>query len=129
MQAQQVVAALQRIAAVAVEVEPRAPGDQNALAARPAVERPLEKAAPGPVLVNLVEDPQAPGGQFAPQDPLAVRGDVPVEIARGGAGQGSRKRGLADLARPGDERHLARQVAPQLGQKIAGGPGHADNVP
>ena len=62
MQAQEVIAALQRVAAEAVEVEARAARDQDALAAAPAVVEALQVPAPGAVLVDLVEDPQPRGG-------------------------------------------------------------------
>ncbi len=123
------VAALQRIATVTVIVESRASGYQNALAARPAVERPFEESAPGLVLVNFVEDPQFACRQFASQDPLPVFGDVPVQVAGGGTGKALRKRGLADLAWPGDKNHLSLEIAPDLRQQIAGSAGHYRSVP
>jgi hypothetical protein len=52
----------------------------HARAARPAVAEPLQVIAPAAVLVDLVEDPQRPCGQFALEDPLPLRCDVPVEV-------------------------------------------------
>jgi len=112
------VTALQRIAAEAVQVEPPAAGDEDLLAARPAVVEPLQVIAPAAVLVDLVEDPQPSRRQLAAQDVLAVRGDVPVQVGRACARQAERERGLADLARSGDERHLAREVGAQRGGEV-----------
>jgi hypothetical protein len=66
--------------------------------------------------VYFVEDPQFAHGQFASQDPLPVFGDVPVQVAGGGTGKALRKRGLADLAWPGDKNHLSLEIAPDLRQ-------------
>ena len=58
MQAQQVVAALERVAAEVVHVEARASGHQDTHAFRPCVIQTLQVVAPAPVLVDLVEHPQ-----------------------------------------------------------------------
>jgi hypothetical protein len=61
---------------------------------------------------------QGGGGKLAPQDALAVLGSVPVQISRAGAGKRQRKRGLPYLPWTGDEDHLAREVAPNLGCQV-----------
>src|SRR5688500_3549335 len=68
MQAQQVVAALERIASKAVEVQSRTASDQDLLTARAAIEQPFEEIPPGAVLMEFVEYPQLRGGQFATED-------------------------------------------------------------
>jgi hypothetical protein len=79
VKSKQVVAPLQRVAAVPVIVEPRAVRDENLLAAAAAVPGSLEIPPPEPVPVDLVEDPErrdrklpaeAPGGGSSP-DPRA----------------------------------------------------------
>jgi len=80
--------------------------------------------------VDLVEDPQLPRGKLAPQDALAMLDRVPVQIPRPRARQGKRQRGLADLARPGDEHHLAREVAPDRAGEVTRAAGrHAGTLP
>jgi len=68
--------------------------------------------------VDFVEDPERSGRQLAPQDTVAVPRDVPAEIGSARARQAERQRSLADLARAGDERHLAREVAPQCSGEV-----------
>ena len=119
VQPQQVVAALQRVAAEAVEVEPSAAGDEDALSAPTAVVQTLEIVAPAPVLVELVEHPELRGRQLPTQDALAVPGNVPVEVPGPSTGQAQRERRLADLARPGDEDHLPAQIFAELRQEVA----------
>ena len=111
MQAQQVVAALQGVAAVAVVVEPAAAGHQDARAAAAVVDA-LEEPAPAVELVQLVEDQQRRVREPAAQDRVAVVGDVPVQVARRVRQQAARQRGLAHLPRAGDEDHLPRQIGP-----------------
>ena len=59
-----------------------------------------------------------------------MRRDVPVEVGRARLRQAERERGLADLARAGDERHLARQVGAQRGGEVtrSGRSGHAATI-
>ena len=55
------IAALERIAAEPVEVEPAAAGHENPLAGSARVEEALQVVAPPVVLVDLVEDPELRG--------------------------------------------------------------------
>ena len=120
MQAKQVVAALERIASKAVEVQPRTSGDENLLPARAAIEQPLEEISPGAVLVELVEDPQLRGGQLATKNAFAMLGDIPVQVAGDSPWKALGESGLADLSRTRDEDHLLRQVATDLGREVTG---------
>src|SRR4029077_17431830 len=60
----QVISALKRISRIAIEVEPRTAGDEDALPFPAAVIKPLQVVAPQTVLVNLVEDPQRGGREL-----------------------------------------------------------------
>ena len=57
---------------MAVEVETRASRHQNPLALRATVVGTFQEAAPGSVLVDLVEDPHRCDGKLSLQDLLAV---------------------------------------------------------
>jgi hypothetical protein len=70
VQPREVIAPLEGVAAEAVEVEPRAARDEDALSPAPAVVEALEEAAPRAVLVDLVEHPQARRRELAAQDPI-----------------------------------------------------------
>ena len=124
VQAQEVVSPLERIAAEAIKVQPPAAGHEDLLPRRPVVEEALEVIPPGPVLVQLIEDPERRRRQLAPQDPLTVFGDVPVEVAGPRVGQAAREGGLADLPGAGNEHHLARQIAADLSMQVAGQRSH-----
>ena len=124
MQAQQVVAALQRIAAKAVHVEACAPGHQDPDAPRSRVIQALEVVAPAPVLVDLVEHPQSGRRQLAAEDALAMLCNVPVEVAGSRVRQRERKRGLADLTWPSYKHHLPGEIPPDLWREIAKPVGH-----
>ena len=121
MQPEQVVAALQGLATEAIEVESPAAGHQDALAAAAAVVEALEIVPPAPVPVDFVEHPERRRRELAAEDPLAALGHVPVQVALRGARDVERQRGLSDLTRPGDEDHLAGQVAGDLTQQVTGG--------
>jgi hypothetical protein len=86
MQAQMEVAALERIAAEAVEIQPCRAGDEGALFRSARVVQPLQVNAPAAELVDLVEEPEVARGQRVPEDRLAVRGDVLVQLAAGSGG-------------------------------------------
>jgi len=60
MQAQEVLAPLQRLAAVTEEVEARASRDQDALGRRPSVEDAFQERPPPPVLVTTMRTTQEP---------------------------------------------------------------------
>src|SRR5207249_2180831 len=90
VEAQEVVATLQGLPSVSIEVEPRAAGDEDLLPLGTAVEHALEKASPAAVLVELVEDEPACDRKLAPQDALAIAGHVPVEVADTRARQDAR---------------------------------------
>ena len=118
VQAQQVVASLQGVAAVTVVVEPAAAGDENAGPVLAVVEA-LEKAAPPVELVQLVEDQHRRVRQAAAQDRVAVIRDVPAQIARRVREQAARQGGLAHLPGTRDEHHLPFQIAADLAGQIA----------
>ena len=120
---EEVVAALQRVAAEAVEIEAGAARDQDPLARAPPVVQTLEPVPPAAVLVDLVEHPELRDRQLAPQDALAVLGHVPVEVPGLGTGDAPGQGRLADLPRSGDEDHLPRQVRLDLGHEIPRGHG------
>ena len=125
---QQVVAPLQGLPAVAVEVEPRAARDEDLLARCPAVEHAFEKRSPTAVLVKLVEDESAADRQLASEDTLAVARHVPVEVAHTRAGKRLGERGLPDLSRPGDEDHLAPKVTQDLRREVPAADRHVWSV-
>ena len=142
VQAEEMEAALQRIAAEAVGVEPGAAGHQDAspdlggggsldgwAAAAPGsrglpgntrVVETLQVVPPVPVLVDLVEHPQAGGGKLAPQDAFPVLRDVPVEVAGLGTGQAAGESRLSDLAGAGDKDHLPLEVSLDLVRQVPG---------
>src|SRR5688500_4109335 len=103
MQEKQVVAALEGIASITVEVEFRTSGDENPLAARAAVELARDEISAVSVLVELVEHPQFGGRQLTTQNPLAMFGNIPVQVACYSFWKALGERGLPDLPRPGDE--------------------------
>ena len=120
MQPQQVIAPLQGVAAEAEQLQPAAAGDKDALRLRAGVVQPFEEVPPAAVFVQLVEYPQVGGGQLPTQDALPMGGDVPVQIAGGGARQTPRQGRLADLAGARHEHHLACEVADHLSFKVTG---------
>ncbi|MFN9479803.1 MAG: hypothetical protein ACK6C0_10270 [Betaproteobacteria bacterium] len=68
------VAAPQRVAAVAVQIEPRAAGDENPALAAVLVVQPFQEIAPAAVLVQFVEKPVGGGRQLPGDERAAVRG-------------------------------------------------------
>jgi hypothetical protein len=119
VEAEEMVAALQRIASEPVQVQAPAARHQDALPGPAAVVDALEVVPPPPVLVDFVEHPEASARQAPPQDPFAVLRDVPVQVPGAAAGKREREGGLADLARPRHEDHLARQVLGDLRREVA----------
>lgn len=79
---QQVITALQRIAAETIEIKAPASGDQNLLPSRSLVEQSFEVVPPLAIFVELVEDPELRHRQLPAEDPLAVLRGVPAEIPR-----------------------------------------------
>ena len=128
MKPQQVIPPLKRIAPKPIEVEPAAARDQDPLSARPAVVNALQVVAPAPVLVDLVEEPEAAGRQLTLQDSLAMLGDVPVQVGLPRAGKAQGERRLADLARSGDEDHFPGEIPADLVGKIARARGHGRSL-
>src|SRR5437867_2844031 len=118
MQAEQVISSLQGIPAEAIDVEPSASGDEDLLSAWPSIVQTLEVVPPAPVLVDLVEDPEPARRQLALEDALAVLRDVPVQPRSLGSRQTQGQGGFSDLARSGQEDHLASEVLPDLGRKV-----------
>ncbi len=128
MESQQVIAPLQRVAAVTIEIEPAAAGGQNLLTFRTPVEEALQKAAPGAPLMDLVEDPDPACRQLALQNALAVGSNVPVEVARASARQASGEGGLPNLPRPGEEDHLPFEVGRDLRREVPLARAHAGRL-
>ena len=115
VQAVVVVAALQRVAAAPVDVEPGAARDEEAQALAVLVELALEPALPAAPLVQLVEhDQRVAAGPAGGADLPAVLAVVPAEVGAGlPASQDlARERRLADLPRAGEEDHLRPEVLP-----------------
>ena len=104
------IAPLERVTAVAVEVEARAPRDEDPLSAPACVVQPFQEPAPRAVLVDLVEDPEFGDWKLASQNSLAMLRDVPAQLAGLCAGQRSRERRLAHLSGAADEDHSLFQV-------------------
>ena len=129
-------AALERIAAEAVGVEPGAAGHQEAspdvggggsldgrtatapgqcgLPGNTRVVEALQVVPPIPVLVDLVEHPQAGCRKLAHQDAFPVLRDVPVEVAGLGTWQAAGESRLSDLPGAGDKDHLPLEVSLDL---------------
>ncbi len=121
VQAKEMEAALERVAAEPVGVEPGASDHEDPTLCRgPCVVQSFEVVPPVPVLVDLVEDPETAGREFAPQNVLAILRDVPVEVAIVRAGQAAGKRRLADLPGAGDEDHLPLEVSLDLIRQVPG---------
>ena len=117
---------MQGVACVSVEVEARAARDHDPLPGASAVEQAFQQVPPAPILVDLVEDPEARLREVAGEDPRAVGVDVPVEVAQA-ATQRFRERRLADLPRAVDEGHLRGEVPTNGGGQVAsGGEAHGD---
>ena len=128
MQPQEVVTALQGVAAKPVEIEAGAAGDEDRLATAACVEEPLEVVAPASILVELVEDPQLRDRQLASQNALAVLRHVPAQVPGLPAWQALGERRLSDLPGPGHEDHLLGEVAADLGHQIARVQSHGGTV-
>ena len=99
MHAQELVAALQRIAAKTVQIKPAASGNQDPLVRLAGVVQALEPVAPVPVLVDFIERPEIRIRQIALENTTAAFVHAPVQISIPGARQAFRQGGLADLAR------------------------------
>src|SRR5262249_9031988 len=128
VQPQQVVPALERVATEPVDVEPSAPGDEDALPTTLDVVHTLEEVAPGAILVDLVENPEITRGQFSTQDALAVLGDVPVQVAGRRTWKTQRQSRLAHLAGTGNKDHLPAQVLCDLRPEVSGPRRHGASV-
>lgn len=81
VQAQQMITSLQRLAAEAIEIQLPAARNQNLLALVAPVVQTLQVVAPAAVLVEFIEHPEPGRRKLSPENPLAVRHDVPVEVA------------------------------------------------
>jgi len=79
--------------------------------------------------VDLVEGPKRTGRQLPAEDPVPVLRDVPVEVAGLRPGEAPGERGLPDLARTGDEDHLALKVLLHLRGEIARPVSHTGRMP
>ncbi len=124
MQTQQMISPLQGIAPESIQIEPPASSHQDLLSARAPIENPLQIVPPTAVLVDLIEDPQLSRRQFTPEYPLAIRGDIPVEIPGSGPCDLPRQRRLAHLPGSRDENHLSGKILPDLWQQISRQAGH-----
>ena len=113
VQPQVMVAALQRVAAVAIEIESTAAGHENPRAVPPVVQS-LEKGAPAVELVQLVESEHLHRRQTAAQDRVAMLRDVPAQVAGRVREHLARQGRLADLTRPRDEHHLPLEIGTDL---------------
>jgi hypothetical protein len=122
MEAIVVIAALERVGAPPVHVEAGAAGNEEAEMVAVLVEFAFEPSLPAPPLVQLVEnDERLPARPTRGANLLAVGAVVPaqVEPAFPGRQDPLGERRLADLARSGDEDHLAREVVPDGSLQIA----------
>ncbi len=79
VQSQEMAAALKRIAAETVQIEPAASGDQYPLAWPVGIVQPLEKVAPVTVLVYFIKQPKTRIRQIARKNPAAVFVNVPIQ--------------------------------------------------
>lgn len=119
MKAKHVVATLERVAAVAVEIESCAARHENLLSLAAVVEESLQESTPASIFVNFVEDPEARWRQLAVEDGGPMLRHVPVEIAAFRAGDMARESGLADLSWTRDENHLPLQIGANLRVEVA----------
>ena len=107
------VASLQRVTTAAVEIEPRAPGDEN-LMKRVAIRavQALEKIAPTRELVQLVERPElGDRGRSRPVGSRADRQGVPVEVQPTGLTRnGPNNCRFAALTRSREQHHLPAEI-------------------
>lgn len=72
--------ALERVSTIAVEIEPSASRDQDALALPASVPEPLHQPTPTSTLVNLVENPELVWREMLCEEALAIGRHIPVEI-------------------------------------------------
>ena len=121
---ERMVAALQRIAAEAVEVELGAARDQDLLAGLLVVVETLQVVPPFAVLVQLVERPQLRYRKLTAEDAIAVLRHIPRQVAALAAGQRARERRLPDLPRARDEDHLPAEIPLHGAREIATMPRH-----
>ena len=120
-----VITPLQGVPPLAVVVQPRRPRHEDGNPISLGVVDPLDQVPPSWKLVDLVQHhellaPGQPSTQQVRADPRVVPVDVagvpPAGRTKERQGQGR----LADLPRPAEEHHLAPEVAPDWGVKVAG---------
>src|SRR3972149_3256446 len=119
MEAKVVIAALKRVAPVAVEVQPRAAGHENRGVPPWAIVETLEVAPPEAILVELVEDPRLRARKLALQDALAMLRNVPAPVTFAALHEREGEGGLPHLPGSADEDHLAAEVPFDLRPEIA----------